>query len=130
MSITDQALARVDEAAICFVASHDGTTPNVIPAGFKWIHEGRIVIADLFFGKTRANLASNPRVAVAIATPQPKRGLQLKGTAEVFTEGPVFAWVEGKLSEQGVHIPLHAAVRIEIDDVYELEPGPNAGRKL
>jgi predicted pyridoxine 5'-phosphate oxidase superfamily flavin-nucleotide-binding protein len=127
MAVTPEMLRRFDDAALCFVATTDGKEPNVVPVGFKWTHEGQLLIADLFFGKTRDNIGDGCRIAVAIGSVGPKTGLQFKGQARVHRDGPMYDLVVAKLVEKGVDLPLHAAVSVDITEVYGLDPGAEAG---
>ncbi|MBK7859722.1 MAG: pyridoxamine 5'-phosphate oxidase family protein [Archangiaceae bacterium] len=119
------------EAPLCFLAtSQPGGEPNVVPVGFKWVEGGRLLLADLFFGRTRLNLAATRRVAVAVALLDPKRGFQVKAVAKVHREGPVYDRVCELLRSQGVEARPRAAIEIPFDEVYGLAPGPEAGKRL
>lgn len=114
----------------CYLATTADGVPNVIPIGFKWVRDGKLILADIFLGKTRENLRAHSRVAVAIANGDPKRGFQFKGTATVHTSGAPWETVRELLRERGVQATPHAAVVIDVEEVYALDPGPNAGRRL
>jgi predicted pyridoxine 5'-phosphate oxidase superfamily flavin-nucleotide-binding protein len=118
------------EAPVCYLATCCGQEPNVVPVGFKWIEAGRLLIADLFFSKTRANLQISPRVAVSVGLLNPKRGFQVKGSAKVHRDGAVFEHVCELLRCCGVAAKPAAALEIELDEVYALDPGPAAGMRV
>jgi len=122
--------AAFTEAPLCFVATCRSNEPNVVPVGFKWVEGGRLLLADLFFGRTRLNLAATRRVAVAVALLEPRRGYQVKAVAKVHREGPVYDRVRELLKSKGVEAPPRAAIEIPFDEVYGLAPGPEAGKRL
>jgi len=130
MSLSQDVTEALEGAELWYVATTDGTNPNVVPVGYKWLHEGSLLLADLFFDKTRSNLENNPRVAVTVATPTPKTGFQIKGQAMIHGSGPLYQLVKQKLADVGVELPLHATVQISAEQVYLLEPGADAGKLL
>ena len=94
------------------------------PAGFAQ------VLGDLHFGKTRRNIADNPEVAISVTGPEPKQGFQLKGTASVHQSGEPFEKLGALLRDAGVDTEPHAAVLVSVAEVYLLDPGPNAGKRV
>ena len=77
---------------VILVASSDGWgRPNISPRGaLKIVDDDKLVWADLASVKTRANLLSDPRVAVAAVDPRTYEAYQFKGRAELLGEGPLF----------------------------------------
>ena len=64
--------------AVLATATADGT-PNAVPVGAKKvIDDETILISDQFFGKTLANIKTNPKVAITYW--EGHEGYQLKGT--------------------------------------------------
>jgi predicted pyridoxine 5'-phosphate oxidase superfamily flavin-nucleotide-binding protein len=68
----------------------NGMPPNVAPKGsLIALDEETVAFADIRGGKTRANLETNKKVAVAIV--KQRTGYQVEGTLQGFqTSGPVF----------------------------------------
>lgn len=130
MSTNSNVVRAFEESPLCYLATCLDGEPNVVPVGFKWIEGDRLLIADLFFGKTRANLQSNPRVAVSVGLLGPKRGFQVKGTVAVHRDGPVFDRVCQLLRGIGVDAKPQAALEIPLAGIYSLDPGPDAGKRL
>ena len=85
---------------VVFVATNDGQgQPNVSPKGaLRVVDEDKLVFADLFSLKTRANLQANPKVAVAVVDAQTYEGYQFKGRAEMLAGGPLFEEIVGLLA--------------------------------
>jgi hypothetical protein len=136
---------------VILVATSDGQgQPNVSPKGaLKIVDDDKLVFADLFSLKTRANLQTNPSVAVAVVDPQTYEGYQFKGRAELVGEGPLFdeisnllargsngpqpmeLWFEKAAREVMVALgragrpggrPSHAVV-LHIEEIWNLAPG-------
>ncbi|MDR2198405.1 MAG: pyridoxamine 5'-phosphate oxidase family protein [Deltaproteobacteria bacterium] len=104
--------------------------PNLAPKGtLKVLDDESLVFADLFSLKTRAFLESNPQVAVAVI--DKATGYQFKGKAELLTSGPIFEQVSGGVKAAMPDVKgIKYAVKIKVDSVYSLSPGPDAGKKL
>jgi predicted pyridoxine 5'-phosphate oxidase superfamily flavin-nucleotide-binding protein len=106
--------------------------PNVAAKGSGGlIDEEHVYFADVLSKKTRANLLYNSRVAVGIYDPDSKLAVQLKGVADLMQGGELF----DRLMEQTAKVhdflpPIKYVVRIHVDEVYDMSPGPNSGERL
>ncbi|MDR1041896.1 MAG: pyridoxamine 5'-phosphate oxidase family protein [Deltaproteobacteria bacterium] len=105
-------------------------TPNLAPKGtLKVLDDEHLVFADLFSLKTRKALEENPQVAVAVIDKM--TGYQIKGKVELVTSGPIFEAVAKGVKEAMPDLPgPKYAVKITVDSVYSLSPGPDAGKKI
>jgi predicted pyridoxine 5'-phosphate oxidase superfamily flavin-nucleotide-binding protein len=117
-------------APLWYLGTCRGNVPNVVPVGFKWIEGDRLLVTDLFLGKTRENIRSNAQVAVTVAAFRPKRGFQIKGTAQALAQGAEFARVKEFLAREGLGEKLVAVISITPRHLYLLDPGDSAGREL
>jgi predicted pyridoxine 5'-phosphate oxidase superfamily flavin-nucleotide-binding protein len=125
-----RATKAFETAAVCWLATCVDGLPNVVPVGFKALWGDQLLLVDLFLGKTRDNLIVNPGVAVSVATTHPKAGFQFKGRAAVHRDGPAYQAARDVLLAQGVAAAPHAAIVVAVSDVYALDPGEGAGRRL
>jgi len=76
---------------IHFATSTKDGKPNVVPIGYvEVISDDEVLIVDTLMDKTRRNLEVNPQVAIAVEVMEEFKAYQLKGKAEIFTEGKVF----------------------------------------
>ena len=67
-----------------------GDELNVVPVGFKCITEdGKFAVGAVLLETTLANIKANGKIAIA-ACSAAAESYQVKGTAELVTEGPVF----------------------------------------
>jgi hypothetical protein len=117
---------------ILSTATGDGV-PNAVPVGAKKIIDGEtILISDQFFNKTLTNMNSNPKVSVMYW--QGREGYQLKGTATIETTGKRFEetahWIEELSQKAGFPIKSKGAIIVQIEEIYGVTPGPDAGKRL
>jgi predicted pyridoxine 5'-phosphate oxidase superfamily flavin-nucleotide-binding protein len=104
--------------------------PNLAPKGtLKVLDDHTLVFADLFSLKTRAALEENPQVAVAVIDKM--TGYQFKGKAELLDKGSLYDGVSGEVKKAMPDLPgIKYAVKITVDSIYSLSPGPDAGKKI
>jgi len=89
--------------------------PNVIYATcVRKYSDDKIVIADNYFSKTRANILAGSQGALLFIT-EDKKAYQLKGTFEYLSSGEIYddmkTWLDPK------H-PGHAAVVLHVEQVF------------
>jgi predicted pyridoxine 5'-phosphate oxidase superfamily flavin-nucleotide-binding protein len=90
--------------------------PNSIYATcVKKYDEGRLVVADNFFSKTRANILAGSKGALLFITEE-GASYQVKGSFEYLTSGEIFddmkTWLNPKL-------PGHAAAVLHVEQVFK-----------
>ena len=68
-----------------------GDEPNVVPVGFKCItDDGKFAVGAVLLETTLKNLEANGKIAIAACNNATAESYQVKGTAELVTEGPVY----------------------------------------
>ena len=68
-----------------------GDEPNVVPVGFKCVtDDGKFAIGAVLLETTLENIKRNGKIAIAAANPTTAEAYQVKGTAELVTEGPIY----------------------------------------
>ncbi len=130
MELPDAVRAAFEAATVCYLATCRDGVPNVVPVSRMWVVDNELLLADFYFGKTRRNIADNPEVAISLVGPDPKQGFQLKGTASTHESGEPFERLGALLRDAGVDAEPHAAVMVSVEEVYLLDPGPNAGKRV
>lgn len=107
-------------------------TPNVVPKGsLKVLDEENLVYADLFGGKTTENIKNNPTVAISVVDFEGMKGYQLKGKASLIDSGAVYEKIVKTIEKLPMDLPKpRYAVKIQVKEIYDLTPGPNAGKKI
>lgn len=108
--------------------------PNVsIKGSGALLDDEHLYFADMFSKKTLDNLRRDPRVAVGVHDPERQLAMQVKGTAEVIDSGELFEQVSERLANLARELPLppvRHVVRIAVESVWDMGPGPNAGERL
>ncbi len=106
--------------------------PNVaIKGSGALLDDEHIFFADLFSKKTRDNLLYNSRVAVGIFDPEKRIAVQIKGVADMIQSGDLFERVKQQIADLQRDLPdPKYVVRIEVQSVWDMTAGPNAGEQI
>lgn len=108
--------------------------PNVsIKGSGALLDDEHLYFADMFSHKTRENLEHDARVAVGIYDCDRKVAMQVKGHAELIDHGEVFDRVHAELCAKAEPLPcppVKYVVRITVDSVWDMTPGPHAGEEM
>lgn len=121
---------ELEVAPLWWFATCAADRPNLVPIHLKRVWCDRLLIVDLFLGRTRLNLAANDRVAVAVATLYPKVGYRLEGRATVHRHGPAFEAACTLLKAEGLSTGPETAIVVDVDAVFPLDPGSPSGQIL
>ena len=109
-----------------------GDGPNVVPVGFKCVtDDGKFAVGALLLETTLENIKANSRVAIAAANPLTAEAYQVKGTAELVTEGPVYEHY-ASLAEETYHgaRPVKCAVIVTPEKLIVASPNDDNKREL
>ena len=121
----------LEEANLAWVGTCSNGVPNVnIVYFFKLIEGDKILLADNYFNKTRNNIERNPNVAITVKSSEGSIAYELKGSAEIYTEGEIFEKMEEWVLSENEDMPTKAAVVVNIEDIYDSSPGESAGEKI
>ena len=130
--ITDEMKQVVGKAETFAVATATRNgEPNVVPIALgKVLSDDKFLLMDNFMKKTIENIKVNPRVAISVWEMGDSEGYQFKGNARIETSGELFndgvKWVRNVEPE----LSPKAAVIVNVDSIYVITPGPDAGRKV
>ena len=94
--------------------------PNVVPIGYVRVCEGKLLLADFYFSKTRENILKNPQVAITCWDVETYDGYQLKGKASIDTTHYYNIVMEDFKDKPW---KPRAAVVIDIEEIYTVKPG-------
>lgn len=127
-----QEILNKRQDVVLATASKEGI-PNVVVIGAKKILDDEtILISDQYFNKTLANMQENPQVALTVW--EKTEGYQIKGTVTIETSGHRFEetakWIDKLAKKFNVPLKSKGAIILDITDIYEISPGPKAGRKI
>ena len=119
---------KVFEDNLWFVSTC-GDGPHVVPVGFKCVTEdGKFAIGALLLETTLENIKANGQVAIAAANPLTAEAYQIKGTAELVTEGPVYEHY-ARLAEDTYHGEHPAKCVVMITPEKLIVASPNGDNK-
>ena len=109
-----------------------GDEPNVVPVGFKRVtDDGKFAVGALLLETTLENIKANGRVAIAAANPLTAEAYQVKGTAELVTEGPIYEHY-ANLAEKTYHgeRPAKCAVIVTPEKLIVASPNNDNRREI
>ncbi len=131
MVLTEEMKDAIEKDNVVFfaTATPDGV-PNVVPIGFaRPIDNNTILIVDNYLNKTRKNLEKNPKASLVVRDAS-KAPYQFKGTVEIVESGKYFDdavdWATSVMSQ----LAPKAAVLLKVEEIYSVQPGPDAGKKV
>jgi len=105
--------------------------PNVTPIAFVTLMDDETLwLADNFMNKTLANVKENPHAAIFVYDSYLKRCFQIKGSIEVKVSGPDYEKMRKMVHEKKPGLPAKSLLVMKVTEVFECNPGPNAGKKL
>jgi predicted pyridoxine 5'-phosphate oxidase superfamily flavin-nucleotide-binding protein len=111
-------------------ATKDGT-PNVIPLGIaELVSDDTVWFVDNYMNKTLSNLRTNPRIAFYLWGPEIKGCYQVKGVADIRTNGKEYEDMKEKMNIKNPALPARSLVIVKITEIFECKPGPTAGAKI
>ncbi len=108
-----------------------GDGPNVVPVGFKRITEdGKFAVGAVLLETTLENIKANGKIAIA-ACGAGAESYQVKGKAELVTEGPVFDFFK-KLADDTFKgaIPARCAVVVTPEKLIVASPNGQNKQEL
>lgn len=127
MELTKEILEIINSADNRALATVGEDGPNVVPLSMVVTDQDSIVICDCFMGKTAANLANDPRAAIAFW--KGFVGVQVKGKITYETSGENFDLYVKWLKEKHPDRTLRGVLVMSPEKVFDLAPS-NAGCQL
>ena len=106
-----------------------GDGPNVVPGGFKCVtDDGKFAVGALLLETTLENIKANGKVAIVAANPLTAEAYQVKGAAELVTEGPIYEHY-ANLAEETYHGARPAKCAVIVTPERLIVASPNAENK-
>jgi len=101
--------------AVFTTVSEDGIANSIYVSCVHKFSEDKLVVADNFFNKTRANILAGSKGVLLFLTKDGK-SFQVKGTIDYLTTGEIYDdmknnWLDTKY-------PGHAAAVLNVEDVF------------
>ena len=131
MAILTQEMKDMVATQQCFVATtgKDGM-PNVAPKrSTRVFGDETLIFNEGTGGTTWKNLQNGSKVAVGVVNREVLDGYRFVGTPEIITEGDLYESAAEMSKKMGFRPPL-AVIKIHIDEIHSLKPGPMAGKRI
>ncbi len=131
MRIPEKVETILKEADLAWVGTCSSGVPNVnIVYYFKVIDDDKILLADNYFNKTRENIEKNPRIALTIKSSEESVAYEVKGSAEIHTEGEIFDEMVKWVHSEDEEMPTKSAVVLKVEKIFDSTPGETAGEEI
>ena len=131
MVLNQEMMDNIEKNNIVFLATAaaDGN-PNVVPIGLaKPLDNKSVLLVANFMKKTIKNLETNPKASIIVGNVS-ECPYQFKGTVKIEESGKNFddavEWAKSVMAQ----LNPFAAVILDVDEVYSVQPGPDAGKLL
>ncbi|MGC9516106.1 MAG: pyridoxamine 5'-phosphate oxidase family protein [Methanomicrobiales archaeon] len=131
MVMTEEMMEAIEKNKLIFLAtSNEDNVPNVVPIGFaRPLDSKTVLIVDNYMHKTHENLEKNPKASFVVLEVR-ECPYQFKGNIEIFESGPYFdeavEWAHSVMTK----LSPKAAIIFKVDEIYSVQPGPEAGEKV
>lgn len=129
MVLNQEMMDNIEKNNIVFLATaaEDGT-PNVVPIGLaKPLDNKSVLLVANFMKKTIKNLKTNPKASIIVGNVS-ECPYQFKGSVKIEESGKNFddavEWAKSVMAQ----LNPFAAVILDINEVYSVQPGPDAGK--
>lgn len=129
MATLTQDMKDMLASQLSFLSTTDGdNNPQVGPKGTMRLLDDSHLLYDEHTGKQAwKNVRVNPRVAVAVVDHSKFKGYRFEGTVEVHQDDDIFRGAQKYAADSG-HLPQPiAAIVVNVERIYKLDAGPNAG---
>jgi hypothetical protein len=129
--LTDDMRRLIEEQRLCYVATADADgAPNLSAKGTLVVWDANtLAFANIRSPRTVANLRVNPRIEVNVVDPIARKGYRFKGTAEAYTDGPVFERGMRLYTERGVTNPIRSIIVVQVTRALPMiSPAYDTGR--
>jgi len=119
IEITENIKTLVESSNVFFATSNQNNIPNCnIIACLKVVNGNQILFTDNYLNKTRTNLETNKNISLSFCSADGNEAYQLKGTAEIFTEGEYKKMVDEMECNHG--LAHKAAILVTIYEIWDL----------
>jgi predicted pyridoxine 5'-phosphate oxidase superfamily flavin-nucleotide-binding protein len=119
IQITENIKSLIENSNIALATCSQNNIPNCnIIAYLKVISDNQILFTDNYFNKTRSNLDKNKNVSLTFSSIDGNQAYQLKGTAQIFTEGKYKEMVDNMECNQG--LAHKAAIIVTVTEIWDL----------
>lgn len=117
--ITEDIKSLLEKSNIALATCSQNNVPNCnIIACLKVISDNKVIFTDNYFNKTRINLEVNKNISLTVCSSNGNKAFQLKGVAEIFTQGEYKNMVDNMECNHG--LAHKAAILVTITEIWDL----------
>ena len=115
----------------CFHAtvSRDGIPSNAPKRSTRVFDDETLIFNEGVGGITWKNILEGSKDTIAVVNREILDGYRFVGTPEVFTDGPLYEKAAELSLQNGMPKPK-AVIKVHIDEIHTLKPGPMAGKRI
>lgn len=131
MVLSQEMMDAIEKNNIIWLATaNEEDRPNIVPIGLaRPLDNETVLLVANFMNKTFENLKNNPQAAIAVSNVS-ECPYQFKGSVEIYESGKYFEdaveWAKSVMAQ----LNPKAAVLLKIEEIYSVQPGPDAGKKI
>ena len=131
MVLSSEMMDAIEKSNIVWLATSDkDCTPNVVPIGLaRPLDNETVLLVANFMNKTFENLKNNSKASIAVSEIS-ECPYQFKGNVEIYESGKYFEdavdWAKSVMTQ----LDPKAAVLLKVNEIYSVQPGPDAGKKI
>lgn len=119
IKINDNIKSLLENSYVAFATCSTKSVPNcVFVADLKVINDNQILFTDNYFNKTRNNLEINKNISLTFCSGDGNDAYQLKGIAQIFTEGKYKKIVDNMECNRG--LAHKAAILVTVTEIWDL----------
>jgi len=132
VKVPDDVKRTFEKMRVIPIATADTTgKPNVVLVGMWWWEdEETLVVVNNYLKKTLANLEANPQVALVGRDSEERRCFQIKCSAEIQDEGPLYEKGHEMATGRERPLPGKAVVVLKVNEIYQALGGPGSGDRI
>jgi predicted pyridoxine 5'-phosphate oxidase superfamily flavin-nucleotide-binding protein len=124
--LTSEMKAMFEQQLAVIATASTAGIPNIGPKGsMVVVDDETLAYSEGTNGKTLKNIQENPNVAVMVVDRDKADGYQVKGTAELLSEGDFFEQMARRQEERKRPRPKNV-VKIRVEEIYSVKPGMTA----
>ncbi|MFA6804829.1 MAG: pyridoxamine 5'-phosphate oxidase family protein [Candidatus Methanomethylophilaceae archaeon] len=114
-----------------FATASASGMPNVVPVGMLIPKDDETLwLVDNYLNKTLANVKENPHASIYVWNPECPNSYQIKCSVAVENSGKDYEDAVAFAHSKKETFPAKNLLKLKVEEIYYVTPGPNAGKKI
>ena len=114
-----------------FATASASGMPNVVPVGMLIPKDDETLwLVDNYLNKTLANVKENPHASIYVWNPERPNSYQIKCSVAVENSGKDYEDAVAFAHSKKETFPAKNLLKLKVEEIYYVTPGPNAGKKI